>query len=349
MMNEKIKEQINRVLSVFNRFTFFVDLVVFSLLISHLGKIEDKSEVETVFYYGLIVTLIVYAILYIRGIVIVIKSRIEREVYLLSNRVCAITGKQRVGKTSLGVYFSKYAKKVYSNTPMRVKRKFTNKLTTDILTLKTRIEDESMLIIDEANLFYNNTMSHEDKLLFGQALLCQCVGHFFDGNILYIATDVDRMPKIIRDEWSTKLQVLRSRSYHYSIFGDLLLKSIYAFVNGEPLKFTGIRIWEAQQYEKIYEEQYISLLGQKEDENHFAPFYEFCAYQDIGSVEYDDRYMNAYYLERDLNVDETWKQLQLDREDFEKLYDGLLSKYIKNLEAEKTEKKENPKDRIKTE
>lgn len=331
----KAKDKFNKILNIYNKITVFVDIGFIFMFINQLDKIEEKTGPETVLYYGLFILLFVLCYKYIRAFVYVVKSTMDREVYLLNNRVVAICGKQRVGKTSLGVYFAKYSKKVYSNTPMKVRRKYTNKLTTDILTLKTRIDDKSLLVIDEANLFYNNTMSHEEKTLYGQALLCQCVGHFFDGNILYIATDVDRMPKIIRDEWATKLQVIRSKSYHYSFIGDSLLKLLYFLVNGESLKYTGIRLWEAQQYEKIQQEQYISLVGKKENENMFSPFYQFADFQNIGVVEYDDRYMNQYYLERDINIDEKWDSLQLNVDDFTKLYDGLLSKYIKGLEDEK--------------
>lgn len=344
----KYRDIMNRILNIFNRFTVLVDFAFILHFINKLHKINDKSDIETVLYYGLMVLLVVLAFKYIRATFYVIKSAMDREIYLLNNRVVAVCGKQRVGKTSMGVYFAKYGKKVYTNTPMKIKRKYTNKLTTDILTLKTKIDDNSLLVIDEANLFYNNTMSHEEKTLYGQALLCQCVGHFFDGNIIYIATDVDRMPKIIRDEWATKLQVIRSKSYHYSFVGDSLLKLLYFVVNGKSLKYTGLRIWEAQQYEKIQQEQYISLLGKNEGDNKFSPFYQFADYQNIGVVEYDDRYMNKYYTERIQNNDEKWNSLQLNTEDFGKMYDGLLAKYIKNLDSDK-QSNIDPKSRIKTE
>lgn len=344
-----IKEKLNRILSVFNKLSYFVDSIVLLTIISKINEKESQTDSNKLLLWGAIVLLVVLTFKYIRALIYIIKSRMDREVYLLSNRVVAITGKQRVGKSSIGVYFAKYAKKKYTNIPMRIKRKYTYKLTTDILTLKSKIDDGSIILVDEANLFYNNTMSHEEKTLFGQALLCQCVGHFFDGNILYISTDITRMPKIIRDEWSTTLQVIRSRSYHYSFIGDSILKLCYFVVNKEQLKFTGCRMWECQQYEKIQDEQYISLLGQDERNNHFSPFYFFADFQDIGAVEYDDRYMRGYYIDRPDNIDIEWDSLQLSKEDFQTLYDGLLSKYIKSLESEKTDKKEEPKNRIKTE
>lgn len=336
-----IKEKLNRLLSFFNKVSYFVDAIFLLTILSKVNNKDNQSNSDNLLMWVAILFLVVLTFKYIRALVYIIKSRMDREVYLLSNRVVAITGKQRAGKSSIGVYFAKYAKKRYTNIPMRIKRKYTYKLTTDILTLKTKIDDGSIVLVDEANLFYNNTMSHEEKTLFGQALLCQCVGHFFDGNILYISTDITRMPKIIRDEWSTTLQVIRSRSYHYSIIGDSILKLLYFIVNKEQLKYTGCRMWECQQYEKIQEEQYISLLGQNEKNNHFSPFYIFTDFQDIGSVEYDDRYMRAYYTERPDNKDIEWDSLQLSKEDFQTLYDGLLSKYIKHIEEDKTEINKN--------
>lgn len=329
---ERIKTVSNRWLNVLNKVSIVIDILVISRLLSYFNNIQEKDTMQSICFYGLIVLLVVLLYRYIRAWVFIIKSKMDREVYLLANRVVAIGGKQRVGKTSLSVYFAKYGKKAYTNIPMRINKKYTNKLTTDILTLKTRIEDKSILLVDEANLFYNNTMSHEEKTLYGQALLCQCVGHFFDGNILYIATDINRLPKILRDNWSSKLQVLRSKSYNYSMFGNILLKALYVVVNGESLKYTGIRLWDCQQYEQILQEQYISLLGQTEKDNKFSPFYTYADFQGIGSVEYEDRYMQAYYMERPENIDITWDNLQLSKEDFKTLYDGLLSTYIKALE-----------------
>lgn len=327
----KIKTAFNRFLNVLNKISVFIDVAfIFWFMTNALPT--DRDTLQNVIYYGALILAVVLLYRYVRAWIHIIKSKMDRDVYMLNNRVIAVCGKQRVGKTSLSVYFAKNALKVYTNVPMRINKKYTYKLTTDILTLKTRIEDKSILVVDEANLFYNNTISHEDKTLFGQGLLCQCVGHFFDGNICYIATDINRMPKLIRDEWSSKLQVLKSRSYRYSIIGDFLIKCIYRLVNREGLKFTGVRLWDCQQYETIEAEQYISLLGLKENENKFSPMYTFADFQGIGRVEYDDRYMNEYYTQRPYNKDLNWDSLQLNSKDFNDMYDGIMIKYLKELD-----------------
>ena len=195
-----------------------------------------------------------------RGFWLVINSRTKAQEYLLNNRVIPIRGKQRVGKSSLACYFlGLCGGSAYSNVPIKLNGRYTHKLTPEILNIKTKVPERACLLVDEANLFYHNLFTDTDYNLFGQAVLCQCIGHFFDGNIIYCAVDTDRLPKIIRDNYSASLQVFSSESFQISILGALAVRLIASLLlRGERI-YTGLRVWNAQHYERIAEPQYIEI------------------------------------------------------------------------------------------
>lgn len=325
----KKKLVISKILTVLNLLTPLIDLCFLYDFYEIFQDQEDYTWLSYVALAGIVYLLYRWG----KALFMVWKSKTDALEYLLNNRVIPICGKQRVGKSSLASYFSKIMpKSVYSNVPIKIKGKFTKKLTTDILTCKERIPDGSLLFVDEASLFYyNNKTENGDDNIFGQAVLCQCVGHFFDGNILYVSVDTDRLPKPIRDNYSSLLQVTASGSYKYSILGDALLEFFAKPLLKEKRIFTGVRVWKAQHYERIMQEQYISLLGKEENENKFAPFMKFASFQTFGLDTYDDRYMQAYYLEKPEHKDERWKSLQLTYADFKDLYDGAVIKYLVSL------------------
>lgn len=328
----------SRILTWLNRFTPIVDITILWWIFTEFNQREEGAY--KVIAIGCIFLIALCVWRWGCALWMVHKSKVEAQEYMLSNRVIPICGKQRVGKSSLASYFSNVmSKSVYSNIPLRVKGKMTKKLNSKILTCRNQIEDGSLLIVDEASLFYNNVKSDDvDGNIFGQAVLCQCVGHFFDGNILYVSVDVNRLPKPIRDNYSSKLQVVESQSYHYSILGDLLLRILAKILLKDELRiFTGLRVWKAQHYEFICEEQYISLLGDKNNE--FSPLLTFSTFQNFGLSTYDDRYMRAYYQDKPVNKDEYWESLIINKQDFELLYDGAVIAYLNNINKENEQKK----------
>lgn len=322
----------SRVLTFLNKITPLVDLLVLYELFKYFNSHENE---DYHFVAYLMLALIGYVLFrWGKAFWLVSKSKREAYDYLLSNRVIPICGKQRVGKSSLASYFATVnIGKVYSNIPLRIRGRFTNKLNSDMLTCRKRVEDGSMFIVDEASLFYNNVKSDDvDSNIFGQAVLCQCVGHFFDGNILYVSVDTDRLPKPIRDCYSAQIQVVESVSYKYSFLGDILLHWLAKMLLRELRIFTGLRCWKAQHYEHIRQEQYISLLGDKSNE--FAPLMTFASFQNFGLSTYDDRYMKAYYLDKPVATDDMWTSLILNKTDFEQLYDGAVIAYLNKIRDE---------------
>lgn len=322
------KQLFSKIFTFLNKITPLVDIYIFYSLYEQM-KIKGKTTQSYIFL--ILIGFVVFK--WAKAFYYVIKSKVEAEHYLLNNRVVPICGKQRVGKSSIACYFSRIMNSsVYSNIPLKIKGKFTKKLNTDILTCRKKVPENSLFLVDEASLFYNNIKSDsEDDLIFGQAVLCQCVGHFFDGNILYVSVDTERLPKLLRDNYSCRLQVIQSECYKYSFIGDKILNIFAKSVLKDNKIYSGLRIWKAQHYERVMSEQYISLLGQTEENNQFSPVYTFATFQNFGFDTYDDRYMKAYYDELPNNVDSYWESFYLKNEDFKNMYDSAVLKYLEKV------------------
>lgn len=323
------KRQIfSKVLSLLNVVTPLVDIYIFYSLYETM---KTKGKTTQSYIFLILIGFVMFK--WIKAIYLVVKSKIEAEQYLLNNRVVPICGKQRVGKSSIACYFSRIMNtSVYSNIPLKIKGKFTKKLNTDILTCRKKVPENSLFLVDEASLFYNNIKTDQDEdLVFGQAVLCQCVGHFFDGNILYVSVDTERLPKLLRDNYSCRLQVIESECYKYSFIGDKFLQILARVLLKEKRVYSGLRVWKAQHYERVMSEQYISLLGQSEENNQFSPVYTFASFQNFGFDTYDDRYMKAYYDELPQNLDTYWQSFYLKNEDFKNMYDSAVLKYLETI------------------
>lgn len=321
----------SRIFTILNKITPLVDIAVLFWLYDWFSK-QEKSTFQCLliaFFLGFTV----YR--WIKAFWKVWRSHVQANDYLSDNRVIPICGKQRSGKSSIACYFSKKAYgEVYSNIPLKLRGRFTQKLTTELLTCEERVEDYSLFLVDEASLFYNNVKSDTDNdTIYGQAVLCQCVGHFFDGNILYVSVDTDRIPKLIRDNYSCCLQILGQETYKYSIIGDYILKKVWKLLTKQKKVYTGLRIWRAQHYEFIRSEQYVGQLG--DENNGFSPLLTFASFQTFGLDEYDDRYMRKFYDEQPSHIDDYWDSLLLDLDDFKNMYDGYVIEYMEKLRNKK--------------
>lgn len=351
LVKPRVRSVLGRVFKVLNHFTWLVDCAVLAMLAAKLSgqKGLSYSVLSIVCYVGIGLCLWRAG----KAHFLVIKSKSMAVDYMRANRVIPVCGKQRVGKSSLACYMASCGGKyrpVFSNIPLKIKGKFTRKLTAEALAIKTALPEESICLLDEANLFYNNVKSDSsDPAIFGQSVLCQLVGHFFDGNIFYVAVDTGRLPKLIRDNYSAHLQVLESISYRYSIIGDTFLKFIAGLLMPDDTIYTGLRVWHAQHYEHIIDETYTALLGQDEKQNMFSPVKTFCRFQDFGLSEYDDRYMRFYYQDIPEEQEKRWDSLSLSNVDLRSMYDGEVVKYLNDLQRTKEQKEEHkPKIQIKS-
>lgn len=339
---------VGKIFKILNHFTWLVDCAFLFALSKQIGKQQGLAYnvLSIVCYVG--IALIVWRVG--KAHFLAIRSKMMARDYMRANRVIPVCGKQRVGKSSLACYMASCGgryRRIYSNIPLKIKGRYTYKLTAEELAIKTAVPESSIMLVDEANLFYNNVKSDStDPAIFGQSVLCQLVGHFFDGNIFYVAVDTGRLPKLIRDNYSAHLQVLESISYNYSIIGNLLLNVLHSVLMPGEQFFSGLRLWHAQHYEHIIDEAYTALLGQDEKQNMFSPVKTFCRFQDFGLSEYDDRYMQYYYQDIPEDTTGQWNSLSLSSVDLQSMYDGEVIKYLNQLQRMKSEKEEKQKSRI---
>lgn len=318
----------NKIFPLLNVISPLVDVLIGYVI--YLRADNDILKVCSVLYIGYII----YR--FVRACCKVLKSKSDIEAYCLNNRVIAVKGKQRCGKSSFVCYASSILKsKIYSNIPFKIKGKFTNKLTTDILSCRESVPEYSTLVVDECNLFYHNlrtSKSGSNDLIFGQSAFCQCVGHFTDGNVFYSATDVDRIPKEIRDNFSCHLQMLEQNSYQFSFIGAFILKMVGNML-GIRRVYTGLRIWHAQHFEKLSENGYTYDLSNNEltDKFKFANLMEFACFQSFNSFEYDDRYMKSFYDKLPKHVSVKWEDFKINFADFKNLYDSEIVRFFDGI------------------
>lgn len=273
-----------------------------------------------------------------KSIYLFIRSRKDAREYLQDNRVLAVEGKQRVGKTSLCCYFLSVLKSpTYTNVPIELKGKYSKKVSTDILALQHKIPEGSTIYIDECNLYYNNLRngkSTENNNIFGQSIFCQCVGHFTDGNIIYSSTYTDKLPKEIRVNFSCRSQVLRQYTYQFSFIGSLAFKALCRLFGAKDV-YTGLRCWDMQHYEKVhsFEDDEGSNGDYNVDLNNngkFAPVYTFADFQSYDYY-YNDRYMKGLYDVLDKAITERFNSIDIDISDASLLYDAEVFRYMTNI------------------
>lgn len=333
-LTDKRKKLLNRIFSKANKFSFIIDLIIAVIFIC------DKSIVFALF--GLVLACFtVYRV--IKAYIKVKRSKTIAYDYLRNNRVLALEGKQRVGKTSLACYFiSVMNEDSFSNIPLKIKGKYTNKLETAHLSCDKKLPEYSVLFIDECNLFYNNLYQEKsskgnNSTIFGQAMLEQCIGHFTDGNMIYSSTDIERLPSEIRKNISATGRVLEQYTENYSIFGSLLLKLIYKILGYKEV-YTGLRCWKMQHFERIssYSENYYFDLSaattETENKDIYSPVYHFAAYNDFTDFEYNDRFMLGLYKNLNLSNSDLWTDLEFNFKDLPNLYDSQLIKYMSQKE-----------------
>lgn len=323
---ETIKNKIKRFFPLLNILTVFVDFLVCNFFIS-FGK---RSIPLCIIGY---VYLIFICFRCFMSLYRCISSKIKAREYLDANRVLPVEGKQRVGKTSFCSWLCSLNKvPVFTNVPIRIKGRFTKKISTDILSLDTKLPENSIIYIDECNLYYNNLRngkSTENNNIFGQSIYNQCVGHFTDGNVIYSSTYTDKLPKEIRVNFSCRAQVLEQGTYNFSFIGSALLKLICRFFRLGKVH-TGLRRWRVQHYEKIHsvvDEDGIYTVDLGNSNSKFAPCNDFYALNSY-SFEYNDRYMRGLY---DILPDcsqISFDNLNIDISDASLLYDAEVFKYM---------------------
>lgn len=323
------------------RFAHWFDLVVFYFLTDYIYKNQfANSKIGIICYIPLVIQLYFC----FKYEYMVLQSKATCNTMLLNGRVMGFAGKQGAGKSSFATYLASFKRfsNVYTNTPVKIRKKYTAMLEEDIYLLNKKIPDYSLIMMDEATLFWHNILStNKNKLsneLYAQEIMTQCVRHFFDGNIFYMSTDLNRLPPVIRENVGVVNFALQQGNKKISficgpIFVALAKMFGYKFRNG-------LRYWDLQQFEKIPDRNYTFDLAQQEkDQNlsNYANLLRIYCFDNPNIFDYNDRFLAGVYQKLEQHQNQYWESLNFDEELLKKLGYGKLieffgKKYYVNLE-----------------
>lgn len=327
------KNLLFKIFAFLNRFAHWCDFVIFYFLTDWVYNTQFKENSLGWLCY---IPLIFQLYLCIKYEWLVFKSRGICENILYNGRVMGFSGKQGCGKSSFACYLASFRRfsKVYSNIPLQIKNKFTRVLESDILLLNSKIEDNSLLFIDEATLFYHNLKTQNNNnlsdSLYSQEILTQLIRHFFDGNLFYISTDINRLPQVLKENIGLTNFMLRQDNKIVSY----LTGNIVVLV-GKLLGFNfknGIRHWQFQQFEKIPDKNYtFDLANQESDTNlkNYANLIDVYAFNNPNLFNYDDRFMKGVYAELPKHIDNYWESLEFNGELLSQIGYGEIVNYFR--------------------
>lgn len=316
MENQK-KGFIYKVLGFLNRFAHWFDLIIYYFLCNWLFKTQFSSSG---FGFLIFAPLVIQIYLCFKYEYKVFKSKNACTDILLNGRVMGFSGLQGQGKSSFATFLSsnKYFDKVYSNTPIKLRGKYTCMVEQDILNLDTQIDDKSLIILDEATLFYHNRKSdNKTKLadeLYAQEIFTQCVRHFTDGNIFYISTDLSRLPAVIRENVGLVNFMLGQGNKTISFLTGFVACSLANLLGYEMRN--GLRYWDFQQFVKIPDSQYtfdLSRQTKDEDLSNFANLVRVYTFDNPNLFDYNNRFLAGVYKELPKHIDKHWSSLEFDR------------------------------------
>lgn len=306
------------VLSFFNRLAHWIDLVIYYFICNWLYNAQfSGSKLGWLVYLPLIFQIY----LCIKYEWLVLKSKNVCNFALDNGRVMGFCGKQGAGKSSFATYLSSFKRfsKVYSNTPIKIRQKYTCVLEKDILNLDKKVPDKSLIMLDEATLFYHNLKSQDNRNLsnelYAQEICSQCIRHFTDGNMFYIGTNLNRLPSVIRENVGVTNFMLGQGSKCISLLTGFAVVMIakcfgYSFYNG-------LRFWDVQQFEKIPQDGYIFDLSNQDkdtDLTKYANLVRVYTFNNPNLFDYNDRFLAGVYQELEEHTDKYWESLDYNHD-----------------------------------
>lgn len=331
MMKNKF---IYKFLAFLNRFAHWVDLVIYYFLTDWLYKAQfSTSQVGWLIY----IPLIFQIYLCIKYEYKVLKSKSTCTDILINGRVMGFSGLQGQGKSSFATYLStsKLFDKVYSNTPLKLRNKYTYMVEQDILNLDCKVDDKSLIFIDEATLFYNNRKTDKTRNLsdelYAQEIMTQCIRHFTDGNIFYISTDLSRLPSVIRENVGLVNYMLGQGNKTISYLTGTLVCGI-ANMLGYKMR-NGLRYWDFQQFVKIPDPQYtfdLSRQTKDEDLTHYANLIRIYTFDNPNLFDYNDRFLAGVYAELPEHNDKQWESLDYNNDLLRQIGYGEIVDFFDN-------------------
>lgn len=310
-----VKEKANKVLTFLNRYSHFIDILLYFLLADYLIKIWDNSFEFLVYILPIfqIYRVIKYEFL-------VAKSKDIIKTTARNKRVQGFSGSQGAGKTSFMLYSAYVIKpsEVYTNFPAKIRNKFTYLLDKSVLNMEEQIPDYSLLCIDEATmLFHNLTLNiknkYEVKEIYPQQLQQQIVRHCYDGQMFYSSVDLTRLPQMLKDNIGLTNYMLGQGSITLSFVTSKLLSLIGSFFDVKI--YNTIRYWDVQQLERIPEKGYSFDLSTQEKDtnlNNYANLIRFYSFSANNRFDYDDRFLRGIYEKLPKHIAKAWETLKFD-------------------------------------
>ena len=311
---EKVKKYLKIVLDNINRFSHWIDVVIFYFLADHLN-----NTIQNTFIFLVWILPIWQIYRNIKWEWNIWKSRGIIKETAQNKRVQGFAGSQGAGKTSFMLYCSYVLKcPVFSNFPAKVRGKYTNILDEKVLQMEERIPETSLLLIDEATMLFHNLVLdvRNDKTvskLYAQQLQQQIVRHCYDGNMFYSSVDITRLPQMLKDNIGLTNYVLGQGNITLSLVTGTVLGAIGSFF-GIKL-YNSVRYWDIQQLEKIPEQGYTFDLSRQEkntDTKNYANLIRFCSWTSKNRFEYDDRFLHGIYKQLPEHVLKEWQSLEFD-------------------------------------
>lgn len=334
MVQNQKKGFLFKIFSFFNRFAHWFDLIIYYFLCNWL---YNSQFFDNKWGWLVYIPLMFQIYLCIKYEFKVFRSKSTCLEILKNGRVMGFSGLQGQGKSSFATYLSsnKLFTKVYSNTPLKLRNKYTCMVEQDILTLDAKICDNSLIFLDEATLFFNNRKSdNKQKLsdeLYAQEILTQCVRHFTDGNIFYISTDLSRLPSVIRENVGLVNFMLGQGNKTISFLTGFFVCSI-AKLFGYELR-NGLRFWDFQQFVKIPDSQYtfdLSRQTKDEDLSHYANLLRIYTFDNPNLFDYNDRFLSGVYQELPEHVDKVWSSLEYNKDLLKTIGYGEIVDFFEN-------------------
>ena len=325
--NEKIKYLIDSALRLLNRFAPYIELVAYYYLCNYIVKVQNGGWYNLLYIIPLVLTYRLAKWEY--------KAFATKEIIrdtAVNKRVQGFCGFQGCGKTSFMLYnlYVLKAANVFTNFPCKIRNKFTNMLSNDILNMDKKIPENSAIAISEATLFYHNLLHNVKDIetaidLYGQELHQQIIRHAYNGNMFYDSIDLTRMPQMLRENIGLTNYMLGQKSKTFSF---ILTPLIISFAKLFGIEIVGnMRIWELQQFEKIPDKQYtfdLSTQTKTTDTKHYANLLECCAWCDIKHFNYDDRFLKGLYDKLPNALQVKWDTLQFCDKDLRRIGYGFL-------------------------
>lgn len=311
----KSRFNMKNLLSLIGRVAGYIDCMILYNIgdwVYKGGLGEDKKNYGLIFWAIALVWLV--KCLKWEWLVFKSKKIIENDGY--NSRVLAFEGGQGRGKTSLMCYTASVLTRrvgdIYSNVPVKINKKFAYILDKNHLSMKKRLKENSVVMLDEISLFYHNL---DLKNEYGTEMLLQLIRHFTNGNVLMASISMSRIPKQLRE----KVMLFKHMLGQQTKLNSFIVLPIVILIS-KILKLDlhyGLRCWTYQSFEEIEHENYyfdLSRMDSSTTDKKFANLVNIWAWNSALKYDYIDRFMLGVYLSAPLIEDCRYQSLDYSKD-----------------------------------